>query len=580
MTRTKRAIGGLCVTAIFFILIESCFFLAGYSERAPFFIEKDDIDGNNWLITNALVGDNWFRTPEWESRIKTPRLERFHADKSPTTFRVFVLGESAAYGTLLTDTSTWARFLEHLLRESQDPALPQKNIEVINCGIRASTTDLYPAIASELMGYEPDLFILYAGHNEYYGVSEPSAFHQLGLVRWVSQLRSDNTKPDPQNIGIKPQNAIGIDSEIHQRVFTDFQSNLDRFLSTIGDTPLLLMGPVSNDFYAPLGSMPLPRNIQGEVDALIEASEHTPDKVNEKEESKLRQWAKQYPRHSGLRHAAGILDVQKGQLDQAQINFKASVETDTIPLRARENIRTHLASLHDPENNKRWVDLEGVLRSASPNKSIGYDLILDHVHPGVHGSFLIAKAAAEAIAEESDWGILVGTDLIPNFIQARKIANVTTIDEVLSFSMAKRFHHLHGISAAASTPRALRALHLKETQNMSRLNRTERYALTSWRQNNLEVHFAHMQILMEQGHKHKALKAARRSVLSRKGRADAHLDLARLLVANNKLDEARDEVVEAFLWSDELGDVQDVMEMVGLKSFDDRSQNAKKESPK
>jgi hypothetical protein len=71
-----------------------------------------------------------FRRPIFSSKlIKTPQMYAIPTVKPPHTFRIFVLGESAAMGD--PDPSYgFSRYLEVMLRESY----PGTNFEIVNTG--------------------------------------------------------------------------------------------------------------------------------------------------------------------------------------------------------------------------------------------------------------------------------------------------------------------------------------------------------------------------------------------------------------------------------------------------------------
>ena len=84
--------------------------------------------------------------------------------KAPGTFRVFVLGESAALGDP-EPAYGFSRYLEVLLRERH----PGLKLEVVNASTTAINSHLLLPMARELVRLQPDLFIVYAGNNEVVG---------------------------------------------------------------------------------------------------------------------------------------------------------------------------------------------------------------------------------------------------------------------------------------------------------------------------------------------------------------------------------------------------------------------------
>src|SRR5262249_49934397 len=84
--------------------------------------------------------------------------------KAPGTYRIFVLGESAAMG--FPDPSTsFARVLEVMLRERH----PDTRFEVVNAAMVAINSHIVLPIARQCVRHEPDLFIVHLGNNEVVG---------------------------------------------------------------------------------------------------------------------------------------------------------------------------------------------------------------------------------------------------------------------------------------------------------------------------------------------------------------------------------------------------------------------------
>ena len=89
--------------------------------------------------------------------------QSFGAVKKPETLRIFCLGGSTVQGRPYSVETSFTTWLELNIRA----ALPGTDSEVINCGgISYASYRLVP-IMQELLNYEPDLFIIYTGHNEF-----------------------------------------------------------------------------------------------------------------------------------------------------------------------------------------------------------------------------------------------------------------------------------------------------------------------------------------------------------------------------------------------------------------------------
>jgi Tetratricopeptide repeat len=99
--------------------------------------------------------------------VKTPQFFSIPLEKPVGTYRIFVLGESAAMGDP-DPAYGFSRYLAVMLRER----FPMK-FEVVNTGMVAINSHVSLVMARELAKYKPDLFLVYAGSNEVVGPYGP-----------------------------------------------------------------------------------------------------------------------------------------------------------------------------------------------------------------------------------------------------------------------------------------------------------------------------------------------------------------------------------------------------------------------
>ena len=83
--------------------------------------------------------------------------ETFSVFKSPDTVRIFIIGGSVAGGWGSDDFTTTLKEI-----------VPDKNFEIINCGMGGYDSYRVSLIAKEIVSYEPDLVIVLSGNNEFY----------------------------------------------------------------------------------------------------------------------------------------------------------------------------------------------------------------------------------------------------------------------------------------------------------------------------------------------------------------------------------------------------------------------------
>jgi len=138
--------------------------------------------------------NRWCTAPFFSpALVRRPLPFRLTEKKAPGTYRIFVLGSSAAMGDPEPSFS-FARILESMLRS----AYPGTRFEVVNAAITAINSHIVRGIAEDCARLEPDLFIVYEGHNEVIGPFGPagvftSFLRHESLIRAVIWLKGTRT---------------------------------------------------------------------------------------------------------------------------------------------------------------------------------------------------------------------------------------------------------------------------------------------------------------------------------------------------------------------------------------------------
>ena len=150
--------------------------------------------------------------------IRTPQLYAIHDDKPRNTFRIVVLGESAAMGDP-DPAYAFSRYLEVMLRES----FPSMKFEVINTGSVAINSHVSLPIAKELAKRHPDLFIIYSGNNEVIGPYGPgtaltSSSMSLPLIRASIFLHSTRLGQLLTKVGTQKREWGGMEMFLDKQV--------------------------------------------------------------------------------------------------------------------------------------------------------------------------------------------------------------------------------------------------------------------------------------------------------------------------------------------------------------------------
>ncbi|HXH08104.1 MAG TPA: tetratricopeptide repeat protein, partial [Vicinamibacterales bacterium] len=136
--------------------------VAGAGYPSGFFIR---VPGREAWTTNPRFGWRFFPS----ELARTPLVALVPVSKPAEAYRIFVIGESAAMG-VPEPAFGFARVLEVMLADR----FPDRRIEVVNTAMTAINSHVLAEIARDAARLRPDLFIVYAGHNEVVGPFGPA----------------------------------------------------------------------------------------------------------------------------------------------------------------------------------------------------------------------------------------------------------------------------------------------------------------------------------------------------------------------------------------------------------------------
>ncbi len=347
----------------------------------------------------------------------------FSAAKPRGTYRIFVLGESAAQGT--PDSAySFGRILEVMLGHAH----PGTRFEVIVAAMPAINSHVAVEIARDLAKYEPDLFVLYLGNNEVVGPYGPGTVFSplspsLPLIRAGVRLKVTRTGQLLANLAGRmgagaqmPKVWRGLEMFESQRVAADdprlettyehFRRNLDHIrclaVHSGADVIFCTVGanlrdcpPFASTHRAGLGAGDIARwtglyesaaqrEVEGDGAAAIEGYLAA---------------AKIDDRFADLQFRLGQCYWLMGDYDEAGDRFAQARELDTLRLRSdrriNEVIRAAAAATRD--QRVHLVDVEAAFRAGSPSGVPGRELFHEHVHLTFHGNYLLARAVGEQV---------------------------------------------------------------------------------------------------------------------------------------------------------------------------------------
>ena len=356
--------------------------------------------GNNDLFVNpGIRGDEYFMpNPNFASRyffytktVPGPSSDVFLKEKPANGFRVFAMGGSSAAGYPYGFNGTYSRVVNDILTD----ALPDKRVEVVNVGISAiSSYTLFDQV-DEIIEQQPDAVLIYAGHNEFYGALGVGSNENLGgfpgFVRFYLKLQRlktfmllrsvivDSGKRMTQKFGeseydktatlmerIVDSRSIELNSPQYKLAMHQFESNLQAIVDKYQRAGIpVFIGSVASNLKdhppfvdIPNGNEPSAQNIFNEAKSAY----------------------------------------SNNDLETALEKFIYAKDLDGLKFRAPYQINEIIHSLSE-QDFVHYVPVEETLASYVDDGIIGFELMLEHLHPNRTGYFLIGKSFAQSLLE-------------------------------------------------------------------------------------------------------------------------------------------------------------------------------------
>jgi tetratricopeptide (TPR) repeat protein len=428
-TFALRILAAVLVPLLCFCMLELILHLVGFGYPKHFFLHES-FNGQKIIHENQQFGWRFF--PPVAAR--TPRPVVLSRTKPSRTCRVFVFGESAAYGDPAPAFGL-PRVLEVLLRNRY----PNVNFEVVNVAMTAINSNVLLPIARDCAGEEGDVWVVYMGNNEVvgpygagtvFGPQAPGlAFIRASIGANASRtgqliarmrdalLRKSSAQPTQIGLELFLENQLRHDDARMTRVYGHFARNLADILDvgTKAGAKIVVSTVASNlKDCAPFASLhragltPAEKSQWAsayEAGIKAEQSENFPQALTAYgEAAKIDdQWADLQFRQARVlwnsSDFAGALRHFVLARDYDALRFRADSRiNDTIRRLCSERLKEGMA----------FLDGNGLLAQHSPHGILGQELLFEHVHLNFSGNYWLARGFAEQITETLKPTVLLG----------------------------------------------------------------------------------------------------------------------------------------------------------------------------
>jgi tetratricopeptide (TPR) repeat protein len=404
----------------FFILLELFLKAISYGEDLSLFIPYHE--NEYLLIANSNVSLRYFSEKDMTG---FGTVDSFWKQKKPNTKRIFVLGGSTTAGYPYFFNGGFPTMLRDLLNS----AYPDYELEVINLGMTAVNSYTVRDFAKECLNYSPDLLLIYAGHNEFYGAlgtgsNQGSLFQSLGgrnavlayiqlkqlkiyqlfqkIIRILRPTPNLTKSPGVETLMSKmaKEQEIPFNSEIYIRTMQNFGENLKDIIQWTEekDIPVLVGTLVSNlrdqkPFISLIKDPTKKEKLQNRlkvIKALMIEGKYSEALSVIEDQIQL------HPYYAILQFYAGRCSEFLGRIKDSKVFYKNARDYDGLRFRAASGLNEQIISLENV-NNMFIANVEKMMESESKNGLIGKEYILEHLHPSLEGNFILSKTFANAI---------------------------------------------------------------------------------------------------------------------------------------------------------------------------------------
>lgn len=415
------------------------------------------------LFVRSEDGQRFEIAPE---RYNFFRPASFRRHKPEGSFRIFVVGGSTVQGRPYATETAFPAFLQMHLQQLR----PDRQFEVVNCGGVSYASYRVAAIVEEVLGYEPDLLIVYTGHNEFLedrtyagwrSIPKPLApvIAVASRLRLVQKLAEVVRKDDARTV-MEPEVATRLDridgldafrrdDAWREGVHAHFEQTLQRIAERCrsAETPLWLCVPASDIVKTPPfkvtpdPSLPLPkqRQIERTWQQVVAIDVDPPGgRV-----ASCRSILHDDPRHAGAAYVVGLDAWEHNDLGYAREWLTVARDWDVCPLRATTTIEQTVRAIAG-RNAAPLVDIPALFdrrhTDASTTAADGIadpSWFVDHVHPSIVGHQRIAETLCEQVQREGilppDARPFTPSEQAPATLAERRLAidrYMATLDEV------------------------------------------------------------------------------------------------------------------------------------------------------
>jgi tetratricopeptide (TPR) repeat protein len=379
--------------------------------------------------TNAIYPERFFQEQYEGALVASGRMkaEPYLDVGHEATFRVVVAGASTVQGYPHPHRLSAPAFLQAMLAD----VLPGQRVEVFNLGITSIASFAVARTVEAAMALDPDVVIIYSGHNEFYGIygagsgtSGWATRSHYALMSWrlPRLLKSmmgwfGGTRVSSEQLleTMARRGEIGLADGRRDSAAEQLAKNLTEAVTACrmnGVKPVLCTLASNEEEFAPAGSA-MPDRSTTDGNTWWEHIEAARLALRQEGEASADTALSRIVAAESLFSDAAWLSFLKGRAlrrlgrdSEANDAFTKARNLDTMPWRAPAG---HNQSIRGVARGLAvdLADIEEAFAIAAGPRRPGFDLMVDHVHPTVRGQVLLARTLTRTLTR----ALTVGQDM-------------------------------------------------------------------------------------------------------------------------------------------------------------------------
>jgi tetratricopeptide (TPR) repeat protein len=397
----------ILIPVLFFVLLEIFLRVISYGRNTEQWIKVTE---TKQMLNPDVAARYFFNTND----LPQSNNDAFDIVKRENVFRIFVLGGSSAQGFPFSPNGTFSRYI----RDRLELNYPDIHFEVINLGITATNSytirDLMPGVLEQ----KPDLILIYAGHNEYYGAFGVGSTENIGNSRefvnfliWLNKFKSVEFL---RNFTTSITSLFAKDSDAHS-------NRGGTLMARIVDDQLISFN--SESYHIGI------RQFEGNLKDVLHMSKEAVVPVvigtlvsNLKDQKPFISVGDNKIENADSVYSQALYKLVDNNTQSADSLFRKAKELDALRFRAPEEINQTIKKL-SREFSCTLVNVDSLFNSLSPGGIVGNNLIVDHLHPSFNGYLLMGKLYFEAIWENNFLPIVENNHSQDEILDSIVIAN-------------------------------------------------------------------------------------------------------------------------------------------------------------